>query len=91
MLPEVIDGNGELIGPMSVPVLCKQVTALLGWRLHLSPEQRVVEDFVFVLQLHTNSAAVARLELPPPTSTVVALAADVPPRALAGINVRRFA
>ena len=90
MLPEVIDGNGELIGPMSVPVLCKQVTALLGWRLHLPSEQRIVEDFVSVFQLHTNSAAVGRFEPPPPTSTVVALAADVPSRAFAGINARRF-
>ena len=56
VLPEVIDRDRELVGPVAVAVLREQVTALLGWRLHLAAKQPIVEDFVSVCELHTNSA-----------------------------------
>ena len=56
VLPEVIDGDRELVGVVPIPVPCEQIAALLGWRLHLPAKQCIVEGFVAVFELHTNSA-----------------------------------
>ena len=55
-LPHVIHCHSELVSPVVVAVSHQQVAALLGWRLCLPAKQRVIEDFVAVRQLHTNSA-----------------------------------
>ena len=89
-LPEVIDCDGELVAPVPVAVSREQVTALLGWRLRLPAKQPIVEDFVSICELHTNSPTVPRLELPSTTSPVVAFATDVPSGAIADVDTRRF-
>jgi leucyl/phenylalanyl-tRNA---protein transferase len=75
---------------VAVPVSREQVTALLGWRLHLRAKQPIVEDFVSLRELHTNSATVSRRQLPSTTSSVVTFATDVLARAIAGVDTRRF-
>jgi len=89
-LPNIIHCHSELVRPVVVAVSHQQVAALLGWRLCLSAKQRVIEDFVAVRQLHTNSATCPWLESPIAAAPVVALTADLLARAFARIDVGRF-
>ncbi len=47
VLPNVIDGHRKLVGPMSIAVPDKEISALLGWCLRQTAKQRVLECFRF--------------------------------------------
>ena len=88
VLPQVIDGDRELIGPMTITVSRQQIAALLGWHLDNRAKKGVIEVFSVIAKLHANPASRARVCSASPTaSAVIAFAADVLARALTRVDV----
>ena len=91
-LTQVVNGDRELVGPVTVAIPRKQIAALLGWRLsrlHRGARRRMSRRPL---------PSCTRMPRPVPASSrtraaspVVPLAADVGPRTFAGVDVRRCA
>ena len=90
-LPHVIDGNSELIRPVTIAVSRQKVAALFGWHMDQSAKQGVIEDLSDRGEPHASPAPGPGLQASSSTSAVIEFAADVLPRALTRIDVSRGA
>ena len=67
-LAPVVDGDGELIGPVPMPIAQQHVAALRGWNLALRTQPEVVE--CFRSRIHSYPPAVSVGERKPLVAAV---------------------